>query len=194
MAKKGKKKSSSKNQYSNQYGRKEKVNSQEGQEPTGASQSPSKVTAAAPAVSSKVKHPDQGRMSLEQLRASDALKKIKGLAESSDKGYYVSYVAALPAAIVSNGLGQALAMLLAKDKGQQKSEHYLLYQHLTTWLSGQIKELASGADNDIISKLMQNDQRVYIRAQTEAMAYLHWLKMFARAYLKDSGKQEQEHG
>lgn len=127
--------------------------------------------------------------SLEQERAADALRKVKVLSNGS-AGYYVSYVSALPATIVMNGLGQALVMLLAKAKGDVTKEHYVLYKHLASWLSEKVQGLSCTSVDDVVGKLMQGDQDLYVRAQTEAMAYLHWLKQFARAYLKEKEGQE----
>lgn len=127
--------------------------------------------------------------SLEQERAAHALRKIKELQGSGDAGYYVSYVSALPATIVMNGLGQALVMLLAKDKGKKSTEHYSLYEHLASWLSQKVGGLKANASDEVIDKLMAGDQDLYVRSQSEAMAYLHWLKQFARAYLKEKEGQ-----
>jgi CRISPR-associated protein Cmr5 len=123
--------------------------------------------------------------SLDQKRAAHALSKIKEMEERGAK-FYVSYVSALPAIIVANGLGQALAMLLAKSKGNQGSEHYQLYAHVASWLSVQVKELKGDGVDDVITKLMSGNQGVYVKAQGEAMSYLNWLKQFARAYLRES--------
>lgn len=88
-----------------------------------------------------------------------------------------------------NGLGQALVMLLAKAKGDLNKEHRILYGHLASWLSKQVDGL-NGNDDDVVKRLMEGDQALYVRAQTEAMAYLHWLKQFARAYLREREGQE----
>lgn len=127
---------------------------------------------------------------LEQLRAEHALEKIKEI-KDTDYGHYVSYVSSLPATIVMNGLGQALAMLLAQSKSDKKDPHYFLYEHVASWLAKQIKEL-QGKPEEVIEKLMENSQDVYLQGQAEAMTYLHWLKQFARAYLreKEEGKEE----
>ena len=121
--------------------------------------------------------------SLDQKRAAHALAKVKQLGHCE---YYVSYVSALPAVIVTNGLGQALAMLLAKSKGDVKSEHHRLYSHLAEWLSQQIIELKTDRVDDVVKKLMDGNQALYVKAQAESMAYLNWLKQFARAYLRES--------
>lgn len=128
------------------------------------------------------------RRSLEQERAADALRKIKELS-SAKPGFYVSYVSALPATIVMNGLGQALVMLLAKAKGNKSSEHYLLHQHIASWLSERVEGLKAGSGDGVVEALMNGDQDLYVRAQTEAMSYLHWLKQFARAYLQEKEGQ-----
>lgn len=123
---------------------------------------------------------------LDQRRARHALDCVRRL-QDRDPGHYVSYVSSLPATIVMNGLGQALATLLAKAGRKKKPEddpHYFLYQHVAGWLTQQIGPLAGEPDR-FIDRLMDNDQNVYLRAQAEAMAYLHWLKQFARAYLEE---------
>ena len=119
---------------------------------------------------------------IEQLRAADALAKIKGI-EGKDCGHYVSYVSGLPATIVMNGLGQALATLLAQSKGKDEP-HKWLHDHVASWLAKQMPQL--GADESaVVQGLMNNNQEVYLQAQGEAMAYLQWLKQFARAYLSE---------
>jgi len=126
---------------------------------------------------------------LDQKRAEYALQKVKEI-EKQKYGHYVSYVSALPATIVMNGLGQALVTLLAKAKSNPNDPHRMLYNHVAGWLSEQIPGLNGGSDH-VIEKIMENNQSVYLRAQTEAIAYLNWLKQFARAYLNDEeGKNE----
>lgn len=121
---------------------------------------------------------------LEQRRAQHALRQIKVL-QNQNVGHYVSYVSAMPAVIVMNGLGQALAMQLAKAKGDLEDLHYRLYHQVASWLSEQLKEF-KGQPDQVIENLMRLDQSVYLRAQAESLAYLSWLKQFARAYLKET--------
>ncbi len=127
---------------------------------------------------------------LEQKRAAHALKKVKSITKTHD-GMYVSYVSSFPAKIVMNGLGQALVMQLAQANGDLTNSHLLLHDHVAEWLSEQIIQL-KGPKEDVIQKLMTKDQQVYLRAQAEAMAYVNWLKQFARAYLKE--KKEDANG
>ncbi len=125
---------------------------------------------------------------LDQKRAIHALENIKEIQDKND-GYYISYVSALPATIVMNGLGQALLTLLAKDKGSSKDSHRLLHDHVASWLAKQIEKI-NGDPKEVIGNLMKNDQKTYLIAQAEAMAYLNWLKQFAHAYLKEKEGQD----
>ena len=129
--------------------------------------------------------------SLAQKRAAHALACIKKLAEDNDYGNYVSYVKSLPAAILMNGLGQALAMEKAgasKDKG-----HDFLYRHMNAWLCNEAWEGVSpgwesslyASKSDVLEAIVSHDEAAYIRAQAEALEYLEWLKKFAVALLKE---------
>lgn len=122
---------------------------------------------------------------LEQRRAKHALAKINSLRNADVKvqGEYKSYVSSLPATIVMNGLGQAIAMLDAKND----TAHSQLSLHLTDWIRTQVPELQNSGSH-FLEAIMKNDQSVYVAAQREAMAYLTWLKQFARAYLAEGEK------
>ena len=130
---------------------------------------------------------------IDQQRAEHALNKVKGIVGKND-GYYVSYVSSLPATIVMNGLGQALLTELAKAKDKNNDSHRLLFDHVAAWLSQRISKLRSPSETDftpVIERMMQADQETYLIAQTEAIAYLNWLKQFARAYLKEKEGQSE---
>lgn len=126
---------------------------------------------------------------LQQKRAAHALRKVK---ELKQPGLYVSYVSALPSQILMNGLGQAMAMLLAtagrRSKGDPTSDaHYLLCSHVTHWLGtcGHINLDQATDPIDVLQKLMTSDENVYLQAKAEALAYLEWLKKFARAVIPE---------
>lgn len=125
---------------------------------------------------------------LEQERAEDALKKVKALLEQArtdsekvdynDK--YASYVKSLPATILMNGLGQAAATLLAS----KAAEHKLLYQHMQEWICRNKASAPYPGAGDLLDAITNNDRDAYMRAQSEALAWLTWLKKFAVAYLE----------
>jgi CRISPR-associated protein Cmr5 len=128
---------------------------------------------------------------LEQRRAKHALDRVKELEKQGQNAYgkYASYVSALPASILTNGLGQAAATQLSQ---QSDVGHKALYNDLQDWLCG-IGEAApfrnaAGGDTRLINAITSSDQAKYFRAQTEALAYLVWLKKFAKAFLDQGGQ------
>lgn len=125
-------------------------------------------------------------LTIEQDRAQHALRQIKSLESQSEpwQGRYKTYVKGLPATIVSNGLGQALATLLAASKGDPTDPHYVLYQHLERWLCRQHHLAPYPGAKNAMDAITTGDASLYRIAQMEAMAYLVWLKKFAVAYLK----------
>ncbi len=127
---------------------------------------------------------ESGKTTLDQKRAADALRKIREINVAENDGMYTSYISALPATILMNGLGQALATELAKAKANSNDSHQLIYKHLADWLSTQVPQL-NGDNAKFLDRLMTEDQQTYVQAQSEAMAYLGWLKQFSRAFLTD---------
>lgn len=127
---------------------------------------------------------------LAQRRARHALERVLAHQQRGPQTYgnYVSYVEALPATIVMNGLGQACAMLLAKAQGELTRPHGLLYADLESWLCGTDEaapfQAAKSDHYRLMHALTSSDQNLYLRAQTEALAYLEWLKKFACAFLQ----------
>jgi len=133
------------------------------------------------------------RQTLEQIRARDALNKIRFIQENCSENVqqkFVSYVESLPATILANGLGQAAAGLLAQAKGDKQDAHYLLYKALQDWLCRDDDARAPyrGQEN-LMDAIVNCDRTVYLLAQAEALAWLEWLKRFAVAFFK---KQEDE--
>jgi CRISPR-associated protein Cmr5 len=141
-------------------------------------------------------------MNIERERATVALKIINELPE--DVGKYTSYVKALPAAILQNGLGQAMATLLAASKGEPamrngrvNEPHRLLYNHIQAWLCRdneaapyRIENGPTDTGTQLMEQITNGSEAAYIRAQAEALAYLNWLKKFAVAFRPE---QESTH-
>jgi len=127
------------------------------------------------------------RRSQAQKRAADALAKVTVLRDGNDYGNYRSYVKALPARVIMNGLGQALAMEKAgasKDVG-----HEMLFNHVQDWLLNGWEHTPYRGQSNILAAIVNGSEADYIRAQGEAMAHVEWLKKFAVAYLKDKDDQ-----
>ena len=127
---------------------------------------------------------------LAQRRAAHALRHIQThkAAGANNYGNYVSYVEALPATILMNGFGQAVATLLSKAEGNLTEPHGLLYADVQDWLCGSDPSApypnATGCDDRLMQAITAKHERTYLHAQAEALAYLVWLKKFACAYLE----------
>jgi CRISPR-associated protein Cmr5 len=101
------------------------------------------------------------------------------------KARYGSVVRKLPSYILTNGLGQTLAFLKAKGKGEPGNEHEVLYRHLADWVGRKVN-----ADGDLLSWLVNTaTSQQYRLATMEALALLQWLKRFAEAELP-KGREE----
>lgn len=131
---------------------------------------------------------------LEQKRAKHALEQVKAL-QKDRPGNYLSYVNALPAAILMNGLGQALAT----ERAASDQAHHKVARHVSEWLLSQeahTRYTASASDDAkldaaqrLLGGIVAGDQDAYLWAQTEAIAYVTWLKKFANAFLNSSGEE-----
>lgn len=131
------------------------------------------------------------------LRAKDALGKIDSLKTEAINGHgygnYVSYVEALPAAILQNGLGQAMATLLAganlnaeppEKRTDDEKARKSLYDQINTWLCRDDEDSPYRGQTDLMQAIVHRDEDSYLHAQAEALAYLRWLKKLAVAFLK----------
>ncbi|HFC54173.1 MAG TPA: type III-B CRISPR module-associated protein Cmr5 [Gammaproteobacteria bacterium] len=130
-------------------------------------------------------------MNLDRDRARVALQEITAM-QDGELDKYVSYVKGLPATIMQNGLGQALATLLAASKGEKRDDHYRLYTQLEEWLCRVNRHSPYHGKNNLMRAITSGTEEDYILAQGEALAYLHWLKKFATAYLSGKGQQQGE--
>ncbi len=132
---------------------------------------------------------------LELQRAKHALKKIEALLEELQEGSkYLSYAKSLPAAILQNGLGQAMATLLAAS-GENKlkeDDHGKLYLDIQSWLCRNDEMAPYRNKKDLMQAITEGGQSSYIHAQAEAMAWLNWLKKFAVALLTDKKEKTKE--
>lgn len=120
---------------------------------------------------------------LDQRRAAHALAKVRKQRKHLRRCDYLSYAKALPAAILQNGLGQAMATLLAAAKSNVDDPHFLLYRDLEDWLCRDDEDAPYRGAQGLLEAITTKDQRHYLRAQAEAQGYLNWLKKIAAAHL-----------
>jgi CRISPR-associated protein Cmr5 len=116
------------------------------------------------------------RQTREQQRAAQAFENVRRV-PAQDGDVYTSLARGLSAMIQSNGLGQTLAFLLAKDEGKRAKPHYLLYQHVSRWVSRQME----GQETDLLEWIVDKNSDAYRRARAEALAFAVWLARFAEA-------------
>lgn len=130
------------------------------------------------------------RQSLVQRRAKETLEIINGMRHEIGKTNrnetYAQLVAGFAPTVLMNGLGQALATLVASGKEHEKQ----LYAQLQGWLCGGFDQAPYQKGKDLLEALMEGDRKSYLRAQVEALAWLEWLKKFATAYLKKEKARE----
>ena len=134
------------------------------------------------------------RLNLDQRRAKHALQRVKRQQAHAKQSDYLSYAKALPASIQQNGLGQALAALLAAAKNNQQDPHYLLFVDMQDWLCGDDDDAPYRNAHDLFAAITSNDQQHYLHAQDEAQGYLNWLKKFSAAYLKTKTPKSKTDG
>jgi CRISPR-associated protein Cmr5 len=118
---------------------------------------------------------------MEQARARHALDCVRAM--EANPGKYGSYVKRLPASILMNGLGQAVATLLAAARGKAEDPNRKLYDHMQAWLCGACPDAPYAGGSRLVDAIINGDQAAYVRAQAEALRWLEWLKKFAQAYL-----------
>lgn len=133
------------------------------------------------------------KQTLEQERARNALDKVRDIEKKygahTDKAErFAAYVENLPAMILTNGLGQAAATLLARADGNNEDPHRVLYEALSRWICCNDPQAPYRGARDLMEAIVQNDRTAYLVAQVEALAWLEWMKKFAIAYLKDRQK------
>ncbi|MCL6478844.1 MAG: type III-B CRISPR module-associated protein Cmr5 [Peptococcaceae bacterium] len=135
------------------------------------------------------------KQTIEQRRALHALQKVEEVQKKEKASFqekYVGYVESLPAAILMNGLGQAAATLLSAAKGDENDAHRKVYDHLEDWLCRQFEQSPyyrqeNHEEKMLMKAITTGDRWAYQKAQSEALAWLQWLKKFSVAYLKQPG-------
>jgi CRISPR-associated protein Cmr5 len=116
-----------------------------------------------------------------QQRSAFALEELQSLScsrENFDREKFAKFSAGLPSMILQNGLGQTLAFLLGKGK----IEHLDGFSIIKNWLYSE-KILSTNADRPAVYEISQLNQQDYLKAQSEALKMLEWLKRYANSNL-----------
>lgn len=113
---------------------------------------------------------------IEQRRAARAQECVAGI--RGDVKAYKAVASSFPAMIRMNGLGQALAFI----RSRKADEYGHVYGHVSGWLCRSPDGvLANGEDADALDELVKRDATTYRHAETEAMAFMVWIKRYAEA-------------
>lgn len=122
---------------------------------------------------------------IDQQRADFAYQTMTQYGQHGDDAKkFATLVRGLPTMVLQNGLGQALAYLLADAEGK-KSPSQELYQRLQEWLCGATMEGRPERvyEGKLIEQLMRCSRDDYQRAQQSALGLLAWMRKFADAFL-----------
>ena len=119
----------------------------------------------------------QKKPTIEQLRAQNAWE--VSAAYQSD---HVNAAKALPALIMNSGLMQVLAF--CQDKGRAQA---VVAEHLRSWLASRFPStFAKGHEfSAFMQALMQASPATYQAINTEAFAWMKWLRQMSAARKKD---------
>lgn len=113
---------------------------------------------------------------------------------------YASYVKKLPSMILSNGLGQTLAYIVAKRKKEKngrkpgseenpKNAYDLIYNQLTEYLKSDIPaRIKMPAEQDLLEWVISCESEKYRYITQEILAFLNWLRRFAEGMIEGEGE------
>ncbi|MGI6363391.1 MAG: type III-B CRISPR module-associated protein Cmr5 [Bacillota bacterium] len=131
--------------------------------------------------------------SLEQDRAKYALRRVENYTTESElwRASYLRQVKRLSAMILTCGLGQSTAYLIAQSvakEGKEQEEKKAvkqLYKDIETWLCCESHGIYSDGerDKDLMHEITNGDMEKYMNTQAEVLSLLVWLKKMAVAYL-----------
>lgn len=132
-------------------------------------------------------------MNQEEERSVQAWKDVRGiLAKDEDvKKRYRSLSLGLPAMIMNEGLGQALAFLYSKSfkKGEiQECGDSELFRHLSSWLAAKIDKKPTEEKKKNLLEHCINAENGWTSAQIrmatrESLAYMQWNRRYSQGML-----------
>lgn len=145
----------------------------------------------------------------QQKRAAFALGELNDKVSKNEvDSKLATFIVGMPNMILSNGIGQSMAFLMAKaakknKKGEkQNPEHEFVFLTIKKYLCenygstfGEFKNDDIQDENeavrnnyDFLKKFNDTSQDEYIKMQNEVLRMVEWLKRYARAFETDSKK------
>jgi CRISPR-associated protein Cmr5 len=100
--------------------------------------------------------------------------------------------------VIAHGLGQSLAVIRANsqknDDTRDAAAYSALYQHCANWLCRPDHGVFPNAtEKTLLEAIVHCHWTEYMRAQSELLSYLGWLKKFAEALLTED-REGPDHG
>ena len=125
---------------------------------------------------------------IQQERAKFAIEQLEKISSNQviDKDI-ATFIVWMPNMILSNGIGQTMAFLLAKTDKEKK-----VYRILKNWICKKYANLGftDKSDMDFIKTFCTLKQDKYLEIQRECLRLCEWLKRYARAFQEeDKDKQ-----
>ena len=125
---------------------------------------------------------------IQQERAKFAIEQLEKISSNQviDKDI-ATFIVGMPNMILSNGIGQTMAFLLAKTDKEKK-----VYRILKNWICKKYANLGftDKSDMDFIKTFCTLKQDKYLEIQRECPRLCEWLKRYARAFQEeDKDKQ-----
>lgn len=125
---------------------------------------------------------------IQQERAKFAIEQLEKISSNQviDKDT-ATFIVGMPNMILSNGIGQTMAFLLAKTDKEKK-----VYRILKNWICKKYANLGftDKSDMDFIKTFCTLKQDKYLEIQRECLRLCEWLKRYARAFQEeDKDKQ-----
>lgn len=125
---------------------------------------------------------------IQQERAKFAIEQLEKISINQviDKDT-ATFIVGMPNMILSNGIGQTMAFLLAKNDKEKK-----VYRILKNWICKKYANLGftDKSDMDFIKTFCTLKQDKYLEIQRECLRLCEWLKRYARAFQEeDKDKQ-----
>ena len=120
---------------------------------------------------------------LDQQRAKHAWEAIQRICQwkESQRKDYAGQAKKLPIRLMTSGLGQALAFILAKaNKNEKQDPCRQLHKDLTEWTLTH-RKLPGKHPESLLKSICYGDAVFLRRATDEVLAYLEWLNRFAEA-------------
>lgn len=120
---------------------------------------------------------------IQQKRAAFALKQIEAINGGKIDKELSQFIVGVPTMILTNGIGQTLAFLLAKKKDKMGKVFGMIKEWLEQQMPGQFPKRSD--EIAFLKQFNQLSQSDYLEAQHECLRLFEWLKRYARAFCEE---------